>query len=219
MKIYESVTIVNSSLNEDTLNRIIGRYEELIKKQGGSLRETIRWGKRRLAYPIKKFQYGYYIIFEFESASGLISELEHEYRLNEHILRFMTLHKDKKALLAEEQKKAQDAIQAKEAADQEAAKSPKGEIETLDDKPSPAIVPDETVTNDVTGEEHSQETSVQVPVEEIKDQAAGELASDRDNSAEVTAEEESVTDEPSEENNDSWNDPDDSEIRDEKSKE
>ncbi len=122
MKTYESVIIINSSLSKETLNRIVDRYEELIKKKDGTLRSTNRWGKRRLAYPIKKFQYGYYIIFDFESSSELVNELEREYRLNEHILRFMTLHKDKKMLLAEQRQKEYEANKAKEEAEQAAEK-------------------------------------------------------------------------------------------------
>ena len=204
MKIYESVIIVNSSLNEDTQNRIIGRYEELIKKQGGSLRETVRWGKRRLAYPIKKFQYGYYIIFEFESASALVSELESEYRLNEHILRFMTLHKDKKALLAEEQKKVQDAVQAKEAADQQTAK-----------------VPDAKVTDGVSGEKHSEKPSDQEPVKEAKDEAVAveEPVSVQDDSAEEIAAKEPITEQPAEESNNPEQDSDETKKNDENTKE
>jgi small subunit ribosomal protein S6 len=205
MKIYESVIIVNSSLNEDTQNRIIGRYEELIKKQGGSLRETVRWGKRRLAYPIKKFQYGYYIIFEFESASALVSELEREYRLNEeHILRFMTLHKDKKALLAEEQKKVQDAVQAKEAADQQTAK-----------------VPDAKVTDGVSGEKNSEKPSDQEPVKAAKDEAVAveEPVSVQDDSAEEIAAKEPITEQPAEESNNPEQDSDETKKNDENTKE
>ena len=108
MKRYESVIIVNSSLNEETLNRIITRCEDVIKKHGGTIINTNLWGKRRLAYPIKKFQYGFYIIFDFEAPSELVSELELEYRLNEHILRYITLFKDKKAILTEQRRKAEE---------------------------------------------------------------------------------------------------------------
>jgi small subunit ribosomal protein S6 len=108
MKRYESVIIVNSSLNEETLNRITSRLEDFIKKHGGNLINTNLWGKRRLAYPLKKFQYGFYVILDFEAPSGLVGELEREYRLNEHILRYMTLYKDKKAILAEQKRKAEE---------------------------------------------------------------------------------------------------------------
>ena len=108
MRVYESVIIVNSSLHEDTLNRIVSNCENIIEKNGGKLRVTDKWGKRRLAYPINKFQYGYYVLFEFEAPPQLIGELEREYRLNENILRFMTIHRDKKAILAEQRKKEKD---------------------------------------------------------------------------------------------------------------
>ena len=131
MKVYESVIIVNSSLNEETVNRIVSRCEDLIKKQKGKLGETVHWGKRRLAYPIKKFQYGFYIIFNFEAPPETIVELEREYRLNEHILRFMTIYKDKKAILAEQMRKEEEA--KLKIAEQEEEEAQKSEDESSDD--------------------------------------------------------------------------------------
>ncbi|MFC1556433.1 30S ribosomal protein S6 [candidate division KSB1 bacterium] len=122
---YESIIIVNSSLREDTLNRIIARCEDIITKKDGKLIETERWGKRRLAYPIKKFQYGFYIIFHIEAPSDLIPELEREYRLNENILRFMSLVKDTRAIRVYKERKEHEAEEAEKSASKKEAITPK----------------------------------------------------------------------------------------------
>ncbi|MFC1732867.1 30S ribosomal protein S6 [candidate division KSB1 bacterium] len=122
---YESIIIVNSSLREDTLNRIIARCEDIITKKGGKLIETERWGKRRLAYPIKKFQYGFYIIFHIEAPSDLIPELEREYRLNENILRFMSLVKDARAIRVYKERKEHETEEAEKSASKKEAITPK----------------------------------------------------------------------------------------------
>ncbi|MCP4608907.1 MAG: 30S ribosomal protein S6, partial [Planctomycetes bacterium] len=124
MKSYESVIIVNSSLSEETLNKIVKRSEDFISKNGGKLGETIQWGKRRLAYPIKKFQYGYYFIFKFDASPEIISEFEREFRLDENILRFMTFLKTQKEVLAEQKLRELEAKVAEKA---------KATIENADD--------------------------------------------------------------------------------------
>ena len=176
MKIYESVIIVNSSLNEDALNRITKRCENIIRKHGGNLRNTDRWGKRRLAYPIKKFQYGYYIIFDIEAPSELINELEREYRLDEHILRFMTIQKDKKALLAEQKKREEEKVQAEI---QEAAKVEEEAVHAEEEVASKELKPGEAEGTETGEELPEQVTEEQAREVETETAAEGESTDEK----------------------------------------
>jgi len=200
-KQYESIVIINSSLHEDTLNRIINRCENIIIKSNGKLVETERWGKRRLAYPINKFQYGFYIIFHYEATPNLIAVLEREYRLNENILRFMTFVKDKRALRAYEKRKkleADSAVLAKEAAEkakEEAEKAETAEAGEIVETPPVELVEtretaDGTVSEETAEATETDEASKDTTVQEDKGDTAAkpeESASDAQEEPETTA--------------------------------
>jgi small subunit ribosomal protein S6 len=65
---------------------------------GGEIREVENWGRKRLAYMVKKSKIGYYMIFRFDAPSTLVSKLERFYTLDEYILRFLTIRLDNDAL-------------------------------------------------------------------------------------------------------------------------
>ncbi|NLT49747.1 MAG: 30S ribosomal protein S6 [Ignavibacteria bacterium] len=95
---YESVVIINAALEESQIEETISKAEETIKLNGGELSETEKWGRKRLAYPIQKAKSGYYAIFRFSAPTDLISKLERFYRLDENIIRYLTVALDKVAL-------------------------------------------------------------------------------------------------------------------------
>jgi len=201
MRVYESVIIINSSLHEDTLNRIVSHCEDIITKNGGKLLVTNKWGKRRLAYPINKFQYGYYILFEFEAPPHLIGELEREYRLNENILRFMTIHKDKRAILAEQRRKEKEEEMAKEVTadiEEKPESSEEASIEVVADveiepqaETEPALETEPTGIQEPEGESAStEEFDFQEKTEESKPEESGDTAAEPEETAEDTRAEE-----------------------------
>jgi small subunit ribosomal protein S6 len=203
MKSYESIIIVNSSLSEETLNKIVKRSEDFVTKNGGKLIETIQWGKRRLAYPIKKFQYGYYFIFKFEASPEIISEFEREFRLDENILRFMTFLKTPQEILAEERlreieakaaEKAMDTIENDDDLEDDTGDDlPTGSEDNLEDEAvespesSSDTAPDEDVKKEVVESAGEKETKE----ETAKDSETGKPA---DKDAETTTPEEDESD-------------------------
>ena len=106
MRKYETVFVIDSLLKPDEIENIITKYEKFISANGGQIEIVERWGKRRLAYEIKKRQYGYYVLIRFDGLPTMIKPLEREYRLNESILRFKTILLSTMALKALEQKQA-----------------------------------------------------------------------------------------------------------------
>lgn len=107
MRKYETVFVIDSLLKSDEIDDIITKYEKFISANGGQIEIVERWGKRRLAYEIKKRQYGYYVMIRFDGVPAMIKTLEREYRLNESILRYKTIKLDTMALKALEQKQNQ----------------------------------------------------------------------------------------------------------------
>lgn len=75
---------------------------DYIQKNNGEIRAVEKWGRRRLAYAIKKKNNGFYTLFEFKASGDLVAKLERQYQLNENIIRYLTIQLDKKALKAKE---------------------------------------------------------------------------------------------------------------------
>jgi small subunit ribosomal protein S6 len=95
---YESAVIINAALDDEQINGIISRLKEFITNNGGEIREIENWGRKRLAYMINKSKIGYYAIFRFDAPTTIISKLERNYSLDEHILRYLTVSLDKDAI-------------------------------------------------------------------------------------------------------------------------
>ena len=105
MRTYQSIVVIDSLLKSEEIDGIIEKVERIISNNGGKINELDRWGKKRLAYEIKKRQYGYYVEFLFDAPNNLISVLDREYGLDENILRYLTIHLNARALEQREQEK------------------------------------------------------------------------------------------------------------------
>jgi small subunit ribosomal protein S6 len=97
---YETIIVIDSLLKLEEIEGIINKYERFISANGGQVESVDRWGKRRLAYEIKKRQYGFYVLIRFDAPPAMIKQLDREYRLNEFLLRTMTTVLNKRALKA-----------------------------------------------------------------------------------------------------------------------
>lgn len=84
---YELVFIIQADLDETTLNSIVENVESLIKSNSGEVVKTDRWGKRKLAYPIRKINEGYYTFIAFNLLPKNVADLKRSLGYNEQILR------------------------------------------------------------------------------------------------------------------------------------
>lgn len=98
---YESTFIVDAHLSNEQIESTIQKISKIITDSSGEIILIDRWGKRRLAYEIAKKQYGYYVNVRFNAEGSLIKPLEREYKLNDHIIRFLTVSVPK-AVIAQE---------------------------------------------------------------------------------------------------------------------
>jgi len=97
-RVYESAILINAALDDETIKNLIGRVKETITTNGGEILEIEDWGRKRLAYQVKKSKIGYYTIFRFNSTPDLVPKLERYYQLDESILRYLTITLSKDAL-------------------------------------------------------------------------------------------------------------------------
>ena len=103
---YESAVIINAALDDEQIESIITRIKDFITNNGGNIRDIDNWGRKRLAYMINKSKIGYYVIFRFDAPTNIISKLERNYTLDEHILRYLTISLNKDAVEYLEKKRS-----------------------------------------------------------------------------------------------------------------
>ncbi len=96
--VYESAVMINAALDDEQIDSIISHIKEIITNNGGEIREIENWGRKRLAYMVKKSKIGYYAIFRFNAPSNIVTKLERTYTLDEHILRYLTIKLDNDAI-------------------------------------------------------------------------------------------------------------------------
>ena len=89
---YETVYIFDGTLEEPSINEKLERFHALLTKDGqGTLTNVAHWGKRTLAFPIKKRESGHYVVAQFETAGALLPEYERVVRLDEGVLRYLVV--------------------------------------------------------------------------------------------------------------------------------
>jgi small subunit ribosomal protein S6 len=91
MRRYETIYIIRPNVNEDDITAIIDRTNAVIEQFGGSIVQQDRWGLKKLAYTINKETQGYYVYTEYAGAPAAVSEIERLFRINEKVLRYMTI--------------------------------------------------------------------------------------------------------------------------------
>ena len=95
---YESVVILNATLEDPQIEEITKSIHHTIKTNGGEITDVENWGRKRLAYAINNSKSGYYLITRFIAAQSMISEFERSLKLDENVIRYLTISLDKKAL-------------------------------------------------------------------------------------------------------------------------
>jgi len=94
MRNYENLVIVKPTLTAEEIQASVKAIEEIITSNGGEIQATSPMGMRKLAYPIDKNERGYYHVIYSSIAPSAISEIERRFRINEDLLRFVTIKYD-----------------------------------------------------------------------------------------------------------------------------
>jgi len=94
MASYELVYILSPSVNEEELSSVISRVNDIIQRVGGNVIDIIQWGRKKMAYPIKKHTEGNYVLAKIELQPSCIKELEASLRLSGEVLRHLIVKLD-----------------------------------------------------------------------------------------------------------------------------
>ena len=91
MKRYETIYIANPNLEDDALKEVVAKFSGIIEKKKGSIVKIDDWGKRKLAYEVKRFDKGHYVLLDFCGFPDAVTELERNLKLDDRILKYLTV--------------------------------------------------------------------------------------------------------------------------------
>jgi small subunit ribosomal protein S6 len=88
-KEYEAMVLFQPNAAEETIVEVEKKVTELVAQYDGKLYRADRWAKRFLAYPIKKYREGFYVIYRFRAPQNIVADLEYMFKYHADILRFL----------------------------------------------------------------------------------------------------------------------------------
>ena len=188
MRRYETFVIFDPDLSEDQRAPVVDRIKETITKQDGFLVEVDDWGSRKLAYEIKKKFRGYYSRLDYCGGGPLVNELERFFRIDDRVLKYMTVQLEESADLekikeeiaqAEAEKAEKERSRSEAAAKAAEAKASANETPAPESSVTEAAAPEEPASEEPAPETPKEpaaeavETETEEPATETKPAEAG----------------------------------------------
>ena len=107
-RIYEELFIVKPDATDEEVEQVLEQVRHTITNAGGKIDKEEKWGVRKLAYRIKKRAEGFYVLVQFTAAASTVRELERRLRVQDMVLKFITVRIDEKLKKIEKRKKQRD---------------------------------------------------------------------------------------------------------------
>jgi small subunit ribosomal protein S6 len=139
---YEVMFIVRPDQSEEDIDKLISTLESNVTTAGGTVKSAEKMGKRRLAYVVRKFHDGFYILLTLEGSGELVKEIERRLRVTEQVIKFISVRTDVEDKRLAKVKKLRDSKvkgQGRQAAEAAAAAQAQAEA-NAGSEPSPATV-------------------------------------------------------------------------------
>jgi small subunit ribosomal protein S6 len=134
MRRYETIVIADPDLSAEQRDPLLQRVSDVVKQGDGYLALTDEWGARKLAYEIKKKNRGYYIRFDFCGTGAVVNEMERFFRIDDRVLKYMTVLLDKAADI----EKVKEEIAAAQSIAEKAKEQAEAAAATPSEKPAEA---------------------------------------------------------------------------------
>src|SRR5215471_14128872 len=106
MRVYEELFIVKPDAPDEEVDAFIQQVKELIANGKGTIEKEEKWGVRKLAYRIQKYNEGAYVLIQFSAPADLVKEVERRMRVTDQVIKFITVRIDEKTKKIEKRKKA-----------------------------------------------------------------------------------------------------------------
>lgn len=116
LRTYEALYIINPTLDDDAIQTVAKEVEDLVTNQGGAIVRSEIWGRRKLAYMVKKHTDGFYVLLRFTATADFVKKLETYYKLSESILRYHIVYFDEHTLKLEAEQQRRNLEEARNAA-------------------------------------------------------------------------------------------------------
>ena len=94
MRNYEVVFVAAPTLTNEELDSFISHIQTVVESKNGKIVKIDNWGKKSLAYKIKRFREGYYVVLSIEGDGSTIAEVERRFRVTDYIIRFISVRID-----------------------------------------------------------------------------------------------------------------------------
>jgi small subunit ribosomal protein S6 len=101
MNCYETLFVVKPTLTEEEIASQIAKVKDVLTKEGAELVATDDMGMRKLAYPVEKNNRGYYTVLFYKAEGSVINELERNLKINEEVIKFLTVKYSKNKEIAQ----------------------------------------------------------------------------------------------------------------------
>ena len=108
MRIYEELFIVRPDATDEEVDPVVEQLRNVITQSGGTLDKVEKWGVRKLAYRVVKYDEGQYILLQFTAKAETVKEIERRLRVSDLVLKFLTVRIDEKLKRLEKRKKARE---------------------------------------------------------------------------------------------------------------
>ena len=140
---YEIMFIVRPDVEEADLDKLIEGFQKNVTDGGGEVKSVEKMGRRRLAYTVRKFNDGFYVLLNVAAAGSLITEIERRLRVSEQVIKFITVRMDEEEKRLAKVKAIRDTKVKRSA--QPAAQAPQAPaVEATEAAAAPAETPIET---------------------------------------------------------------------------
>lgn len=126
MRNYQSVLILKPDLDEAQVEQSIEKITSVINKFGGSILKLDNWGKKRLAYRVKKNKFGYYLNIYHTCEQGGVPDLEREYQLYDLIIKYLVIRLEERDI----ERVMSQAAESAESSEGDKEDSPKKDVAT-----------------------------------------------------------------------------------------
>ena len=108
MRIYENLFIVKPDATEEEIDALVEHMSKNVTTAGGTIDKVEKWGKRRLAYRVEKNREGFYVLLQFSSEPEIVKEFERRMRVQDSVIKFLTVRIDENLKRIEKRKKVRE---------------------------------------------------------------------------------------------------------------
>lgn len=93
---YEALFVIRPDLETEQTQAVVDKFSNLIVNNGGEIIQVDKWGKKRLAYEVRKYREGFYVLLQFKGTPAVAQELERVFKITDEVIRYMITRLEEK---------------------------------------------------------------------------------------------------------------------------